>query len=115
LTVKRRLGVTRARASSRGPDILELWTWELRAGERFQGATHPASTLELIAVERGALSIAFDEVSYVIGTGASAGDRWAPVRRGALVLVVAYATALAASTRLVGQPPSRYAASVRRR
>lgn len=86
------------RDASKGILALELWTWELRAGERFQGAAHPASTLELIAVEPGALSIAFDEVSYVIGTGASAGDRWAPVRRGALVLVVAYASALAAST-----------------
>ena len=57
---------------SRGPDMLELWQWEIRAGERFQGAAHPTGTLELIAVERGALSIAFDEVSYVIGTGASA-------------------------------------------
>jgi len=57
---------------SRGPDMLELWQWEIRPGERFQGAAHPTGTLELIAVERGALSLAFDEVSYVIGTGASA-------------------------------------------
>jgi transcriptional regulator with XRE-family HTH domain len=57
---------------SSGPDMLELWKWELRPGERFQGAAHPKGTLELIAVERGSLSIAFDEVSYVIGTGASA-------------------------------------------
>jgi mannose-6-phosphate isomerase-like protein (cupin superfamily) len=57
---------------SSGPDMLELWTWDMRAGERFRAPAHPKGTLELLAVEQGALSIAFDEVSYVIGTGASA-------------------------------------------
>jgi transcriptional regulator with XRE-family HTH domain len=57
---------------SSGPDMLELWTWEIRPDERYQAPAHPKGTLELIAVNKGALSIAFDQVSYVIGTGASA-------------------------------------------
>jgi DNA-binding XRE family transcriptional regulator len=57
---------------SSGQDMLELWIWEMRPGERYQAPAHPKGTLELIAVEKGALSITFDEVSYVIGTGASA-------------------------------------------
>jgi transcriptional regulator with XRE-family HTH domain len=57
---------------SRGPDMLELWVWEIRPGERHQAPAHPKGTLELLTVEKGELSIAFDQVSYVIGTGASA-------------------------------------------
>jgi transcriptional regulator with XRE-family HTH domain len=57
---------------SRGPDMLELWIWQMRPGERYQAPAHPKGTLELLSVEKGALSIAFGDVSYVIGTGASA-------------------------------------------
>lgn len=57
---------------SSGPDMLELWRWEMRPGERYQAQAHPAGTLELISVEKGALAIAFGEVRYEIGAGASA-------------------------------------------
>ncbi len=51
---------------SSGPDMLELWAWELRPGERYDAQAHPSGTQELIHVESGALTLAFGEVSYVI-------------------------------------------------
>lgn len=57
---------------SAGPDMLELWTWELKPGERYEGAAHPAGTQELIHVVAGALTLAFGDVSYVITPGGSA-------------------------------------------
>ncbi len=57
---------------SAGPDMLELWTWELRPGERYDGAAHPAGTQELLHVQRGHLALAFGDVRYVIPAGGSA-------------------------------------------
>jgi quercetin dioxygenase-like cupin family protein len=57
---------------SAGPDMLELWTWELRPGERYEAPAHPQGTQELLHVVRGRLALAFGEVSYVIETGGSA-------------------------------------------
>lgn len=56
---------------SSGPDMLELWTWELRTGERYEGTPHPAGTEELIHVMSGSLALAFGEVSYTIRQGGS--------------------------------------------
>ena len=55
-----------------GPDMLELWSWELRPGERYEAQAHPQGTEELIHVVRGRLALAFGEVSYVIESGGSA-------------------------------------------
>jgi len=55
-----------------GPDMIELWTWELRAGERYDAPAHPAGTQELFHVERGSLALAFGEVRYVVPAGGSA-------------------------------------------
>jgi transcriptional regulator with XRE-family HTH domain len=57
---------------SAGPDMLELWTWELRPGERYDAPAHPEGTQELLHVVRGRLALAFGEISYVIETGGSA-------------------------------------------
>jgi transcriptional regulator with XRE-family HTH domain len=57
---------------SAGPDMLELWTWELRPGERYDAQAHPSGTQELIHVVSGALMLAFGDVSYVIKPGGSA-------------------------------------------
>lgn len=57
---------------SAGPDMLELWAWELRPGERYNAQAHPAGTQELIHVVAGAMTLAFGEVSYVVQTGGSA-------------------------------------------
>ena len=57
---------------SPGPDMLELWSWELKPGERYEAPAHPSGTQELIHVLSGALTLAFGEVSYVIQPGGSA-------------------------------------------
>ena len=57
---------------SAGPDMLELWSWELRPGERYEAEAHPQGTEELIHVVRGRLSLAFGDVSYAIESGGSA-------------------------------------------
>ena len=57
---------------SPGPDMVELWTWELRPGERYEAQPHPSGTQELIHVVSGALTLAFGEVSYVVKPGGSA-------------------------------------------
>lgn len=55
-----------------GPDMLELWAWELRAGERYDAPAHPEGTQELIHVSLGGLALAFGEVRYVVRAGGSA-------------------------------------------
>lgn len=57
---------------SGGPDMLELWTWTLRAGERYEATAHPDGTQELLHVEQGSLGLAFGDVRYVIPAGGSA-------------------------------------------
>jgi transcriptional regulator with XRE-family HTH domain len=57
---------------SSGPDMLELWAWELRPGERYEAPAHPEGTQELLHVASGRLALAFGEVSYVIAAGGSA-------------------------------------------
>jgi transcriptional regulator with XRE-family HTH domain len=57
---------------SAGPDMLELWSWELQPGERYDAEAHPLGTEELLHVVRGRLALAFGEVSYVIESGGSA-------------------------------------------
>src|SRR3954453_7469607 len=53
---------------SAGPDMLELWSWELRPGERYDAPAHSLGTEELIHVAPGRLALVFDDVSYVIGS-----------------------------------------------
>jgi len=57
---------------SPGPDMLELWAWELRPGERYDAPAHPEGTQELIHVQQGSLALAFGEVRYVVSAGGSA-------------------------------------------
>src|SRR4051812_609310 len=57
---------------STGPDMLELWSWGLRPGERYDASGHPAGTEELIHVVSGRLALVFGEVTYVVSAGGSA-------------------------------------------
>jgi transcriptional regulator with XRE-family HTH domain len=57
---------------SSGPDMLELWSWELRPGERYDASAHPEGTEELLHVTSGRLALAFGDVSYIIASGGSA-------------------------------------------
>jgi transcriptional regulator with XRE-family HTH domain len=55
-----------------GPDMLELWSWTLRPGERYDAPAHAEGTQELIHVEQGSLALAFGDVRYVVAAGGSA-------------------------------------------
>jgi transcriptional regulator with XRE-family HTH domain len=52
---------------STGPDMLELWTWELRPGERYDAVAHPDGTQELLHVTHGRLALIVDAISFIIG------------------------------------------------
>ncbi len=57
---------------SDGPDMLELWHWELAPGERYEAQAHPAGTRELIHVLHGTLALEVDGAAYRIEAGGSA-------------------------------------------
>jgi DNA-binding XRE family transcriptional regulator len=57
---------------STGPDMLELWSWELRPGERYDAVAHPAGTQELLHVTHGRLALLVDSLRFVIAAGRSA-------------------------------------------
>ncbi|MBN8944477.1 MAG: helix-turn-helix transcriptional regulator [Rhizobiales bacterium] len=57
---------------SDGSDMLELWHWELRPGERYEAQPHPAGTRELIHVTQGLLALEVDGTTYRIEAGGSA-------------------------------------------
>lgn len=60
---------------SNGPDMLELWAWEMHPGERFEAQAHSAGTQELIHVLEGKLALDVEGTSYVLETGSSAHAR----------------------------------------
>ncbi len=76
------------------PDNLELWHWEMAAGEQFEGDPHPAGTRELLSVEAGTLTLQVDDDEHRIGTGESVAFRadrphvYANRGRGALRFVM---------------------------
>lgn len=55
-----------------GPDMLELWHWELHPGERFEAQPHSRGTRELLHVTHGKLELEVDGVSYSLAKGVSA-------------------------------------------
>ena len=57
---------------SDGPDMLELWSWELRPGERYEAQPHPTGTEELISVSEGTLALEIDGDIYQVTTGSAA-------------------------------------------
>jgi transcriptional regulator with XRE-family HTH domain len=57
---------------SSGPDMLELWEWELRPRERYDAIAHPAGTLELVHVTAGKLALIFGSTTYLVPSGTAA-------------------------------------------
>lgn len=55
-----------------GPDMLELWHWQLHPGERFEAEPHSKGTRELLHVTQGTLELEVDGVSYPLTKGGSA-------------------------------------------
>ena len=65
-------GTARLLVGSPGPDMLELWAWELRPGERHESEAHPAGTVELLRVEAGTLVLEVGESRHHVPAGAAA-------------------------------------------
>ncbi|SAK79532.1 XRE family transcriptional regulator [Caballeronia temeraria] len=64
-------GAARLLAGTSGPNMIELWRWEMQPGEVFESAGHPEGTFELIHVEQGQLKIAVNETELLIPAGCS--------------------------------------------
>ena len=65
-------GSARLLAGTTGPDMIELWRWEMFPGESFASAGHPTGTFELLHVESGELTLTVDEMVTQVNAGASA-------------------------------------------
>ena len=59
-------------AGTAGPDMIELWEWEMHPGEYFTSTGHPAGTFELLHVNEGVLTLTVDETDTQLNAGASA-------------------------------------------
>ncbi|WP_333853815.1 helix-turn-helix domain-containing protein [Leclercia sp.] len=68
-------GSARLLAGSGGPDMTELWMWEMQAGEKFTSPGHPPGTLELLYVQSGTLTLGVNESLFQVMTGYSATAR----------------------------------------
>lgn len=55
-----------------GPNMLELWEWELFPGERFEAQPHSRGTRELIHVTEGTLSLEVDGAAHMVEKTGSA-------------------------------------------
>lgn len=62
-------GKARLLAGTKGPDMLELWRWEIYAGETYVSAGHPPGTMELLHVEQGALRLRLEDHVLQVNTG----------------------------------------------
>ncbi|WP_046068057.1 XRE family transcriptional regulator [Pseudomonas synxantha] len=65
-------GTARLLAGTSGPNMIELWRWEMHPGESFASQGHPQGTLELFHVEKGTLKCVVGETELVIPSGSSA-------------------------------------------
>ncbi|WP_447885669.1 helix-turn-helix domain-containing protein [Serratia fonticola] len=68
-------GSARLLAGSGGPDMTELWMWEMQPGEKFSSPGHPSGTLELLYVQSGTLTLGVKESFFQVITGYSATAR----------------------------------------
>ena len=59
-------------AGTPGPDMLEIWRWELMPGERFEAVMHGAGTREIVHVSTGTLALDVGEQSSMVSAGSSA-------------------------------------------
>lgn len=59
-------------AGTPGPEMLELWQWELMPGERFDANGHGSGTREIVHVMSGNLALEIDGQTAIVGTGSSA-------------------------------------------
>ena len=65
-------GTARLLAGTQGPDMIELWHWQMFPGEAFESPGHPQRTYELLHVEEGELTLKVDEQVLAVPYGSSA-------------------------------------------
>lgn len=65
-------GSARLLAGTQGPNMIELWRWEMAPGEAYASGGHPTGAFELLHVERGVLSLAVEQTELRIAPGCSA-------------------------------------------
>lgn len=65
-------GYAQLLAGTRGPDMIELWRWQMFAGEAFRSTGHSSGTLELLHVEQGTLALTVGEQTLVVQQGCAA-------------------------------------------
>lgn len=65
-------GSARLLAGTRGPDMLELWRWEMHPGEKFISSGHPSGTVELLHVEEGTLTLIVEASELQVANGCAA-------------------------------------------
>lgn len=68
-------GRARLLAGSGGPDMTELWMWEMQPGEKFASPGHSTGTLELFYVQTGTFTLGVQEHLYLVNSGCSATAR----------------------------------------
>ncbi len=68
-------GSAKLLAGSGGPDMTELWLWEMQPGEKFHSPGHTEGTLELFYVQAGSLTLGVQDHLYLLKTGCSATAR----------------------------------------
>lgn len=65
-------GSAKLLAGTSGPDMIELWRWEMKPSELFESSGHPQGTFELFHVEMGTLTLSIDGQELEIHQGQSA-------------------------------------------
>lgn len=65
-------GSARLLAGTQGPDMIELWRWEMFPGERYHSSGHPVGTVELLHIEQGELTLAVADSELRVAQGCSA-------------------------------------------
>ncbi|MEB6222989.1 helix-turn-helix domain-containing protein [Pantoea anthophila] len=68
-------GSAKLLAGSGGPDMAELWMWEMQAGEKFASPGHTEGTIELFYIQAGSLTLGVQDHEYLLKTGCSAAAR----------------------------------------
>lgn len=56
-------------AATQPPDIVELWDWEMRAGERHESEAHTTGTCELLQVQAGRISVTVGDETVILAEG----------------------------------------------
>jgi transcriptional regulator with XRE-family HTH domain len=65
-------GYAKLLAGTAGPDMLEMWEWLLRPGERFEASRHSRGTREIIHVTNGKLVLEVDGQETLVASGTTA-------------------------------------------